>query len=152
MINNSKLMEQLNLYYTAWQECNYVYEAYAKSHGLSFNSLLVISALSEDCENCTQKKISQRWMIPKQTVNMILKDLERNGLVELRPLPSDKRNKVIKLTAAGKGYAASVISELRKVELSAVEEMGMEKMQQLNENTTLFVELFRKAGGIDKND
>ena len=40
-------------------------------------------------------------MIPKQTINMILKEFERKGLVELLPMQEDKRNKLIRLTPAG---------------------------------------------------
>lgn len=152
MISNNAFMEQLNKYYAVWQEYNYVYEEWAKAHGLSVNSLLVLCAIHDGGDDCTQKKISQRWLIPKQTINMVFKDFERRGFVKLFPLPEDKRNKVIRFTKAGKEYADSIISELRKVELFAVEEVGIERMKQLNENMALFVELFSKAGGRKSNE
>ncbi|MBO5073654.1 MAG: MarR family transcriptional regulator [Eubacterium sp.] len=62
---------------------------------------MVLSAIHEGGNDCTQRKISQRWMIPKQTINMILKEFERKGLVELLPMQEDKRNKLIRLTPAG---------------------------------------------------
>ena len=147
MIDNAVFMEQLNKYYAVWQEYNYVYEEWAKAHGLSVNSLLVLCAVHDGGNGCTQKKISQRWLIPKQTVNMVFKDFERRGLVKLSPLSADKRNKVIRFTKAGEEYADAIISELRKAELFAVEEIGIEHMKQLNENMALFVKLFGKAGG-----
>lgn len=147
MGNSTVFMEQLNKYYAVWQEYNYVYEEWAKAHGLSVNSLLVLSAIHAGEDACTQKKISQRWLIPKQTIHMVLKDFESKGFVELSPMPEDKRNKVIQLTKAGKDYADAMISELRKVELAVVEEIGVERMKQLNESMALFVELFSKAGG-----
>ena len=101
MISNTDFMEQLNRYYSVWQEYNYVYEEWAKAHGMSVNSLLVLSAIHEGGNDCTQRKISQRWMIPKQIINMILKEFERKGLVELLPMQKDKRNKLIRLTPAG---------------------------------------------------
>ncbi len=147
MVNKDEFILQLNRYYSVWHENNYVYEEWANAHGLSDNSLLVLSALHEGGEDCTQKNISRRWLIPKQTVNMILKDFEKNGLVELYPMQSDKRNKLIKLTAAGQEYADRIISELRKVELSVIEEMGIERIKQLNDGNALFAELFKKFGG-----
>lgn len=147
MINQTDFMEQLNRYYAVWQEYNNAYEMWAKEHGLSSNSLLVLSAISEGEDDCTQKKISERWLIPKQTVNMILKDFEARGLVKLKPMSEDKRNKVIKLTAAGKRYADKIISELRKAELYAVEEMGIDRMKWFNNDMALFVEFFKKASG-----
>lgn len=147
MENHSAFMEEVNKYYAVWQEYNYVYEEWAKAHGLSVNSLLVLCAIHDGGDDCTQKKISQRWLIPKQTINMIFKDFERKGFVKVFPMPEDKRNKIIRFTATGKEYAETIISELRKVELFAVEEIGIERMQQLNESMALFVELFSKAGG-----
>lgn len=147
MINQADFMEQLNRYYAVWQEYNRVYEEWAKSHGLSSSGLLVLSAVSEGEDDCTQKKISERWLIPKQTVNMILKDFEAKGFVKLKPMSEDKRNKVIKLTASGEEYADKIISELRKAELYAVEEMGIERMKWLNNDMTLFVDFFKQASG-----
>ncbi len=147
MRNNTIFMEQLNKYYAIWQEYNYVYEEWAKAHGLSVNSLFVLCAIHDGGDDCTQKKISQRWLIPKQTINMVLKDFERRGFTKLFPMPEDKRNKIIRFTKTGKEYADTIISELRKVELFTVEKIGIERMQQLNENMALFVDLFSKAGG-----
>lgn len=152
MISNTDFMEQLNRYYSVWQEYNYVYEEWAKAHGMSVNSLLVLSAIHEGGNDCTQRKISQRWMIPKQTINMILKEFERKGLVELLPMQEDKRNKLIQFTSAGDEYADGIISKLRKVELYVIEEMGIERMKLLNDNMALFVELFSKAGGNGNNE
>ncbi len=145
MISNTAFMKERNKYYAAWQEFNAVYEEWAKTHGLSINSLLVLSAVYEDREACTQQKISRRWLIPKQTVNMILKDFARKGLVELLPMEEDKRNKRICFTPSGDEYADAILSKLRKVELLVIEEMGMDGMKQLNHLTSLFVKLFRKA-------
>lgn len=146
-MNNKDFIEQLNRYYAVWQEYSYVYEEWANDRGLSYNSLLTLSALYEGRGDCTQKKISQMWMIPKQTVNMILKDFERNGIVELSAMQNDKRSKLIRLTDAGYKYADNILSELRKAELSVIEEIGIERMKQLNDGNALFVKLFKKSGG-----
>ena len=151
MISNIvSLLEQINKYYSVWQEFNYVYEDWAKAHGVSVNSLLVLSAIHEGMEDCTQKKISQRWRIPKQTVNSVLKDFERKELVELFPMKEDERNILIQFTEKGENYADAIISKLRKVELFVSEEMGTRRMEQLNENMAMFVTLFSKAGGRDE--
>ncbi len=56
MINNNAFMEQLNKYYAVWQEYNYVYKKWAKAHGLSVNSLLVLCAVHDNGDDCIQKK------------------------------------------------------------------------------------------------
>ncbi|HES5971069.1 TPA: MarR family transcriptional regulator, partial [Streptococcus pyogenes] len=110
-------------------------------------SLLVLSAIYDSKEECTQKKISQRWLVPKQTVNMILKDFEKQGLVELSPMRTDKRRKTICFTPKGKEYAKTILSKLRKVEMNAIDEMGIERMKRFNEDAALFVKLLGKAEG-----
>lgn len=152
MVSNDAFMEQRNKYYAIWQEYNYMYEEWAKANGISVNCLLVLSAIHEGGEDCTQRKISQRWMIPKQTVNMILKEFEKKGLVELLPMQEDKRNKAIRFTPEGNEYADTIIAKLRKVELYVIGEMGIERMKRLNEDTALFVKLFRKAGGKENSE
>ena len=146
MEDRAALMEELNRYYAVWQETNYVYAQWAKAHGISVSCLSALIAIDEGGD-CTQKKISQRWLIPKQTVNMILKDFEARKLVELLPMQGDKRNKRIQFTAAGKAYADSILNELWKVELSVIQKMGVERMRRLSEDGALFIKLFYEAGG-----
>ena len=152
MENNTALIEELNRYYKVWQETNYVYAEWAKTHGISVSCLLTLTAIDEGGEDCTQKKISQRWLIPKQTVNMILKDFENKKLVELFPMQGDKRNKRIQFTAAGREYADTILPALRKVELAAIQKMGLERMHRLSEDGALFIKLFQEAGGKNVND
>lgn len=49
-------------------------------------------------------------------------------------------------------YDSTIVNALRKVELSVIEEIGMERMQQLNDSMALFAKLFCKAGGINDNE
>lgn len=153
MDNNTELLiKELNRYYTVWQETNYIYSEWAKSHGISVSCLLTLSAIDDGDGECTQKNISQRWLIPKQTVNMILKDFEKQDFVQLLPMPGDKRNKRIKFTAAGREYADKILSELRKVELSVIEKMGIERMHRFSEDGALFINLFQESGGKNIHD
>lgn len=152
MENHAALIEELNRYYTVWQETNYVYGEWAKAHGISVSCLLALTAIDEGGDDCTQKKISQRWLIPKQTVNMILKDFENKKFVELLPMPGDKRNKRIQFTAAGREYADTILPELRKVELFVIQKMGIDRMHRLSEDGALFIKLFHEAGGESTHD
>jgi len=144
---NANHIEELNHYYAVWQETNHIYEEWAKRHGISACCLLTLISISEGGKQCTQKNIGQRWSIPKQTVNMILKDLQNKRYVELIPMQEDKRNKQIQFTATGKEYADTILSELRKAELAVVEKMGIERIRRLNEESELFIKLFRETGG-----
>ena len=144
---NVNHIEELNHYYAVWQETNHIYEEWAKRHGISACCLLTLISINEGGKQCTQKNISQRWSIPKQTVNMILKDLQNKKYVDLIPMQEDKRNKQIQFTVTGKEYADTILSELRKAELAVIEKMGIERIRRLNEESELFIKLFRETGG-----
>lgn len=148
MQNDEKLLSELDRYYNVWMEFNYIYDEWAKAHRLSSNALFVLMEL-DGGKMCTQKMISEKWMIPKQTVNMILKDFEEKGLVVQTPSPEDRRSRLVSLTDEGKKYAAGIIPKLRDAELSALRGVGEERMRKLNYSLELFAKLLREAGEKD---
>ncbi len=98
------------------------------------------------------KELNRYYTVWQETVNMILKDFENKKLVELFPMQGDKRNKRIQFTAAGREYADMILPALRKVELAAIQKMGLERMHRLSEDGALFIKLFQEAGGKNTND
>lgn len=139
------IYKELQHYYTLWRECNAVYEHWAKEHGLSLNSLLILYSVCEEDTFCTQKRICQEWLIPKQTVHAVLKEFEERGYIRLTPTENDRRNKQIFLTETGKQFAGDILSELHSNELYITEQMGIENLKSMNENLMLFIKLFRKG-------
>lgn len=145
MDTGNEILEQLQRYYTLWKESNAIYEEWAKAQGLSSNSLLVIYSFYDNSEVCTQKSISQKWYIPKQTVNTILKDFIEKGLVEMSAIPEDKRNKEIRLTPKGKRVTDKIMKKLQKKELQVMNEIGIERITEMNDTLTQFIQLFRNG-------
>lgn len=146
MSSKEKMIEQLQRFYSLWKEGNAIYEEWAKERGLSSNSVLILYSLYEDEEICTQKSISQKWSIPKQTVNTILKDFIANDYIELYTAENDKRNKLLKLTAAGKIYAGNIIEALHERELFVIDKMGLDNVVKMNDAAELFIHLFHNGG------
>ena len=149
MCTRNEILRERQRYYALWKESNIVYEEWAKSHGMSANSLLILEALYDGI--CTQKEISQKWCIPKQTINTILKDLEAQGYLELTAMAQDKRNKQIELTSKGRLFADRIITQVQEKELYVIRQMGLEHMKSMNDGLELFISLFR-AGGVSKNE
>lgn len=149
MCTRNEILRERQRYYALWKESNIVYEEWAKSHGMSANSLLILEALYDGIR--TQKEISQKWCIPKQTINTILKDLEAQGYLELTAMAQDKRNKQIELTSKGRLFADRIITQVQEKELYVIRQMGLERMKSMNDDLELFISLFR-AGGVSKNE
>lgn len=144
MLKNKELLDELQTYYSLWKKSNSIYEEWAKTHGLSMNSLLVLHTFYDNNGVCTQKFICQKWGIPKQTVNTILKGFESQGYVKLISLDEDKRNKEIRLTTEGKQYAESIINKLQEKELHVMNEIGFEQMKTMNQIHAMFINLFHE--------
>lgn len=145
MYDNKKIAAQLQRYYSLWKDSIVMYEEWAKEHGLSSNGIFVLYSFYESEGKCTQKMISEKWHIPKQTVNTILKDFLNKGYVEMVSSETDKRNKIVCLTEAGKKYADDIIGKLQKKEIYVIEKMGLDSIKSMNDNTELFIKLFREG-------
>ena len=79
-MDNLLLTKELDRFYYLWRESIAIYEDWAKQYGLSNNVVMVMESIYNNRENCTPSSISHKWFIPKQTLNSILRDFEKNGI------------------------------------------------------------------------
>ena len=61
----------------------------------------------------TQTELARIVGLDKTTMMVTLDELERDGLAERRPLPSDRRARVVAITPAGRGALASADTALQ---------------------------------------
>ena len=97
-----------------------IYYQWARKIGLKENMLALLYALS-DGELHTQKKISEEWLIPKTTINTVIKECVLKGYIVLQHEPHTKE-KLICLTDTGKEYAERVLEEVKLAEIQAFDE------------------------------
>ena len=109
-----------------------LYATLARRHGMSFHTALTLYALDQD-GGCTQK----------QTVNTVVKDLERRGYVSLRA-GRDQKEKLVDLTPAGRAFAAPCLQEIYELEDRAVDAMGQERFREMVEANTAFTRAFAR--------
>ena len=119
-----KLIEQ-------FQNMDNAYEAYAKSRGLTYLSLMVLDEIYAFGDGCTQKQISEDTHYPKQSINLVVKAFLEDGIVELRELPENRKNKGITLTEKGHQLCDEVIVPLLRQEEAVMLEMGEKESAEL---------------------
>ena len=119
-----KLIEQ-------FQNMDNAYEAYAKSKGLNYLSLMVLDEIYALGSGCTQKQISEDTHYPKQSINLVVKAFLEDSIVELRELPENRKNKGITLTEKGRRLCDEVIVPLLRQEEAAMHEMGEKESAEL---------------------
>lgn len=91
------------------------YDEFAKQSNVSSALLWVLYALN-DGNSHTQIEISNDWELPKTTVNTVIKEIQKNGYVNLIPIKGKRREMSIVLTENGKKYAVMVLADLYKKE------------------------------------
>lgn len=127
----------------AWQSLSIIYEDYARKMGVSYNRLYILNAIFQT-ENCTQKMICERTLLPKQTVNNVVTSFFKEGYVELRELPENRRIKTIHLTEKGKEYADTLIPHVYHADKKAMETLTKDQQDTLLRLMNIYVSAFRK--------
>ena len=108
-----------------------LYDEYAKRHGMLMKTLLVVNVLFYAKEGMTQKEICQRTFHSKQTVNLIMKNLLADGYVTAAEMPVEKRNKIVRMTDAGRAYCEKVVRHITWAEDTAMSLFTPEEQKQL---------------------
>lgn len=135
---NDNIREQISTYFACWQEWNASYEEYAKSAGMSFTALSILSTIY-GMEQCTQKKLCEYCFLPKQTVNSVITAFYKKGWIRLEEMAEDRRNKTIHFTDEGLAYAQKVLSPIREAEQRAMETLSAEQREMLLSVTQKYV-------------
>jgi MarR family transcriptional regulator, transcriptional regulator for hemolysin len=81
--------------------------------GFGFAYLPVAMALSEDGP-CQQKDLARRAHVEQATMAALLARMERDGLIERSPHPTDKRASLISLTAKARARLPEVKALLQR--------------------------------------
>ncbi len=136
--------ELIKRYCSYLQEWNASYEEYARSVGLSYTALSILTALYKT-ENCTQKLLCEQCFLPKQTVNAAVTAFYKKGWVRLEEMPEDRRNKTIHFTEDGKAEAERIVSKIRQCEQYSMENLTEEERRVLLCATQKYVAGCKKA-------
>ncbi|KXT85709.1 hypothetical protein STRDD11_00247 [Streptococcus sp. DD11] len=99
----------------------FVFEAIQKSLGEK-GKLGWLFYVLDDGQAHSQKQLSKDWMIPRSTLNAIVKKAEEEGFVELRPVPKTRRELEILLTEKGKAAADELLQPYIELEDQALAE------------------------------
>ncbi len=90
----------------------------ARKLGVKENTLALLYALGDGLPH-SQKQISEDWLIPKTTINTIVKELADAGYLSLLAT-EDSREKTIRLTESGNDYAQKLLDRIYAVEQEAL--------------------------------
>ncbi|MCD8022931.1 MAG: MarR family transcriptional regulator [Lachnospiraceae bacterium] len=125
-----------------------LYSAWSKKHGISYNEMLVLYTI-RDNGFCTQKQICDSYLLPRQTMNHVITDMRKRGLLTIRPEYSSGREKAFVLTREGQTYAAPLLNSLNQIEAQAIESAGCETIRSMTGTLMAFDSILKQA--MDEN-
>lgn len=125
-----------------------LYAAWAKKHGISYHELLVLYTIREQ-GFCTQKQICDSYLLPRQTMNHVILDLRRRGLLELSLEHCVGREKAFALSKDGRLYAAPLLKALNQMETQAIQIFDQEKVCRMVETVCAYDDVLQAA--MDQN-
>lgn len=94
-----------------------IYYKFAKGIGIKENALALFYALS-DGKPHSQKEICDEWMIPRTTINTIVREFVKSGHIRLEKSTKAKEKELL-LTEMGEKYASQLFSKLFSAEQEA---------------------------------
>ncbi len=88
--------------------------------GITDNAICVMYAL-DDGERHTQAEICREWLIPKTTLNSLVKRWVKEGLLEQESSQGDKRERALRFTKEGLVFAKKYLQRIYKAEENAMQ-------------------------------
>ena len=107
--------------------------AVANALGLSWTRVLALRRLASGPQ--TQRELADRLSADQPYVTLMVDDLEKRGLVQRKPHPSDRRAKLVELTASGRAAAgrADAILDEPPAQLHGVPDADLEAVLRVLE-------------------
>lgn len=128
-----KLHDQVN---QAIIRCRRVYSMWAKENNVSYNRMLVLYTIRE-YGFCTQKQVCDSYLLPRQTINHVIAEMKKEGILEINKEKCTGKEKAFVLTKSGEEYSEKLLHSLSIMEERAVKQLGEERIRTM---TKLFME------------
>lgn len=106
--------DELRRFFTALNKIDGLYGLFAKRLGSNGNHLALFYAL-DDGEPHSQKQICDEWLIPRTTINTIVREYVDKGYITLLHTDHSKE-KLILLTDSGREYAKRLLQTIYDAE------------------------------------
>ena len=119
----SAMREDARRLTTALFKIDEVYFANAQKNATKESELCLMYALDDGGPH-SQRQIAEEWLIPKTTLNTIVKQWEREGLLTLSSMPGKRREMRVSLTEAGRACAKRSLARDSDEFVEAVEFFG----------------------------
>lgn len=110
-------------------EVDNLYQSLLKAHNVSEGEYVVMFAINELGEGCSQKDISENGYASKKTINSIIKKFEKDGILQLKPAKYPSMQ--IFLTDKGRTFMRDSIIPILKLESNVLDDVPENEFEAL---------------------
>ena len=137
-VARQKQQQWLKACFSAWKQTDVTYSKLAHSRNLSLNMIWAFECLSEHPAGVEPAVLADEAKLLRQSMTVVLNDLEEQGLVIREFHPTDRRKKIIRLTDSGRQVCTEVLNTIAQCELEALSELSEEDQRLLFKLTVRF--------------
>lgn len=135
--------------FEAWRSCDSAYLQLIRQWGISLNTVWALEYLVKHPEGVEPAVLADDTHMLRQTITVVLNDLEERGYLFRDSHKTDRRRKVIRLTPEGQVFAQTVLSAISNAEQEAASVLSFEELQHLLDYSQRFSQEFaRKVNDI----
>ena len=147
-MNNSEGSEKnfgvkcLQEVFEAWHSCDSAYLKLVRQWGISLNTVWALEYLVKHPEGVEPAVLADDTHMLRQTVTVVLNDLENRSYLTRVFHSTDHRRKITRLTPEGEAFAQTVLSAISAAEQEAAATLSPEEQQRLRDYSCRFAWAF----------
>lgn len=138
------IKEKIRRYMIITERIDEIYSHFSKVMGMSESELCVLYLLDRE-PSLSQRQICEQWLIPKTTLNTIIKKYEKIGYIQFEKIPNNRKEMRLRLTVKGKEYAATFLESIYRAEDKAMRETLKKYGDSFIEANECFAEELKSA-------
>lgn len=118
---------------SASKEADETYHMLALKFGISDSAMWILCTMREADRELTQSEIAGEMFMSRQTINSAIKNLEKQGYIQMVPVPGDRRNKTLSFTEKGEAFVKKTIDQMLDLEHQVFKRLEVREQEQITE-------------------
>ena len=140
----SSVSTRLAEVFEAWRSCDTAYLQLVRQWGISLNTVWALEYLVKHPDGVEPAVLADDTHMLRQTITVVLNDLEGRGYLTRAFHHTDRRRKIIRLTPTGQAFAQTVLAAISHAEAEAAAVLSADEQQRLLDYSRRFSEEFAR--------
>ncbi len=130
--------------FEAWRSCDNAYMKLIRQWGISLNTVWALEYMAKHPEGVEPTVLADDTNMLRQTITVVLNDLEKRGFLVREFHATDHRKKIIRLTDEGVAFSRKVLDTISGTEQEAADSLSEEEQALLISLSRRFCTSFAK--------